>query len=170
MTFLVGFLGVILIISALWDSFETIVLPRRVTRDIGLARLFYRATWKLWSALLRPMREGSRRETWLGIYGSLSLILLLAVWATLLIIGFAALQWALGSQVMDASQPGPPGTGGRAGFVTDLYMSGTTFFTLGYGDVTPIATWPRAISVVEAGLGFAFLALIIGYLPPLTQA
>ena len=49
-------------------------------------------------------------------------------------------------------------------------MSGTTFFTLGLGDVVPRTALARAITVLEGGMGFAFLALVIGYLPILYQA
>jgi hypothetical protein len=45
-----------------------------------------------------------------------------------------------------------------------------TFFTLGYGDVTPRTGMARLIAVGEAGLGFGFLAVVIGYLPVLYQA
>jgi len=34
-------LGVVIILIVLGDAFETIILPRRVTRRVGLARLFY---------------------------------------------------------------------------------------------------------------------------------
>ena len=49
-------------------------------------------------------------------------------------------------------------------------MSGTNFFTLGLGDVTPTTTSARVLTTVEAGMGFGFLALVIGYLPVLSQA
>jgi hypothetical protein len=56
---------------------------------------------------------------------------------------------------------------GLGGYV---YFSGVTFFTLGYGDVTPIGTAGRALAVIETGLGFGFLAVVIGYLPVLYQS
>jgi len=56
-------------------------------------------------------------------------------------------------------------TGGPPGFQTDIYLSGTTFFTLGLGDVIPRSGLARALVVTEAGFGFGFLAAIIGYLP-----
>jgi Ion channel len=49
-------------------------------------------------------------------------------------------------------------------------MSGTTFFTLGLGDVTPTTTVARLLTVLETGMGFAFLALVIGYVPLISQA
>jgi Ion channel len=49
-------------------------------------------------------------------------------------------------------------------------MSGTTLFTLGLGDVTPASSFSRVLAVVEAGLGFGFLALVISYLPIVYQS
>jgi Ion channel len=155
-------LSTLLILAILLDAFEVVVLPRRVTRRIRFARLFYRLTWIPSAALARRISSSRRRETYLGFFGPLSLILLLCVWAVGLIIGFAALHWSLGSP-LDLSEA-------RQSFGTYAYLSGTTFFTLGYGDVTPSAPLGRALAVVEAGMGFAFLALIIGYLPVIYQA
>jgi len=55
-------------------------------------------------------------------------------------------------------------------FGTYLYMSGTTFITLGLGDVTPLTGMGRFLAVAEAGMGFLFLAMIIGYVPIIYQA
>src|SRR5712691_1810241 len=60
------------------------------------------------------------------------------------------------------------GTG--PGFAADVYMSGTTFFTLGLGDVVPRTPLAKTLTVVEAGTGFAFLAAVIGYFPVIYQA
>ena len=162
MEILVGISGFLLIAVIIWDAFEAIVLPRRVTRRLRLTRLFYRATWRSWSAIVRHLTSSKRRETYLSFYGPLSLILLLIVWATGMILGFAMLQAALGSALNDSK--------GSATFGTDLYMSGTNFFTLGLGDVTPRTTLARVITVIEAGTGFGFLALVIGYLPVMYSA
>ena len=40
--------GLLLLTTILWDAFETIILPRRVTRLFRLARFFYRSTWRPW--------------------------------------------------------------------------------------------------------------------------
>ncbi len=154
--------AVALICIVLWDIFETIVLPRRVTRHVRLTRLVYSLTWAPWSKVGRMIREADRRETFLSLYGPLALLFLLFVWATGLIVGFATIQWSLGSQLTSPY--------GHLGFTTDLYASGTTFFTLGLGDVVPNAGVARAVTVIEAGVGFGVLALVIGYLPVLYQA
>lgn len=159
MGFLVACVGIALVAGVLWDAFETVVLPRRVNRRVRLTRLFYRSTWRVWSAVAR--RSGGRSATFLSLYGPLSLILLLALWAAGLIIGFGLLQWGLGSNVVTS-------TGARS-LGTDLYVSGTTFFTLGLGDVVPTSTAARIVTVIEAGTGFGFLGLVITYVPVLYQ-
>ena len=82
MSILFGALGVILILIVLGDAFETIILPRRVTRRISLARLFYRLTWLFWSRMVRSLFSRRRQEDFLSWYGPLSLVLLLILWAT----------------------------------------------------------------------------------------
>lgn len=162
MNILMALVGLSMLAIVLWDAFETIILPRRVTRRLRLARLFYRSTWIPWSALARRLRPGNRRESFLSFFGPLSLLLLFGVWALGLIVGFAILHWAMGSPI---NVPG-----GTPGFWSDLYMSGTTFFTLGLGDVTPRGLLARAVTVVEGGVGFGFLAIVIAYLPVLYGA
>jgi hypothetical protein len=49
-------------------------------------------------------------------------------------------------------------------------MSGTTFLTLGLGDVLPHTPWGHALTVLEVGNGFGVLALVIGYVPVLYGA
>lgn len=154
-----GFLCIILILQ---DSFEAIVLPRRVTRRFRLSRMFYVSSWILWSGLARKMKPGNRRETYLSYFGPLSLILMLVIWAAVLVFAFALVQWGWGSAFHAPEN--------LVTFGTDLYMSGTTFITLGLGDVTPMDSLARALTVSEACTGFGFLALIIGYVPVIYQA
>jgi hypothetical protein len=150
------------ILIVLWDAFETIILPRRVTRRVRLAAFFFRGTWRPWRALALHIRKPRRREAVLGYYGPLSMLALLTLWAVVLVFAFATLEWSLGLPV-SAPEKQPD-------FATYLYMSGTDFFTLGLGDVTALPGFGRFLSVFEGGLGFGFLAIIIGYFPVLYQA
>jgi hypothetical protein len=154
--------GIALIMLVLWEGFETIVLPRRVTRRFRLTRFFYRSSWRPWLKMVKTLVPVRRRESWLSYFGPFSLLLLLGIWAGGLICGFALIHWALGSAVLTMD--------GRTGLLTDLYLSGTTFFTLGLGDVLPRTSMARLLVVVESGMGFGFLALVIGYLPALNQS
>ena len=149
--------GVAIFLIVIWDAFEAVILPRRVTRKFRLTRAFYRITWRTskFLASLFPVRK--TRETLLGFYGPISLLVLIGVWAIGLVLGFGLMQYGAGSAV-NAS-------GSQPGFGTDVYLSGTTFFTLGLGDVVPRSGLARALVVTEAGFGFGFLAAIIGYLP-----
>ena len=56
MKILAAIVGVILIFVVIQDSFESIVLPRRVSRRFRLSRMFYASTWMLWSSIGRKMR------------------------------------------------------------------------------------------------------------------
>ena len=160
MKLLIGSIGLCLIVIVLRDVFETIVLPRRVTRRFRLTRFFYRSVWQPWSALARIVRKQKRREILLSIFGPLSLLMLLIMWAVTLVFAFTLIHWAIGSKINSSD----------SGFLTDLYYSGTTFSTLGLGDVTPIGSAARVITVLEASMGLGLLALVIGYFPVLYQA
>jgi Ion channel len=162
----IGILSVLLLLIILWDVFETIILPRRITRRFRLARAFYLMTWQPWRAIARAIPWGNRRESFLSFFGPLSLLFLFGVWSFGIIVAFAGLHWANGSAVIvpAALQTHVPN------FWTDLYMSGTTMFTLGLGDVTPANSVARGITILEAGIGFGFLAVVISYLPVLYGA
>ncbi len=99
----------------------------------------------------------------LSWFGPASVILLFTVWALVLVVSFGVAQWALGSPMNTPSAVAP-------GFWDYLYFSGVTFFTLGFGDLTPQGASGRILAVFEAGIGFGFLAVVISYLPVLYQA
>ena len=149
--------GLLIILTVLLDAFETIVLPRKVQRAFRLTSWFYRHTWVPWVRLSRLIRVNSWRENFLGYFGPFSLILLLVFWAIGLIFGFTLLQFGLGEHLRLGNEP--------INFGVLLYHSGETFFTLGYGDITPTSGVARTLAVMEAGMGFAFLGVVVGYLP-----
>ncbi|HEX8713391.1 MAG TPA: potassium channel family protein [Terracidiphilus sp.] len=153
-------------IACLWivllDAFQTIILPRRATGRFRLTRLFYVATWRPWRFLARGIRSTRKRETALSYFGPLSLILLLVLWAGVMVVGFGFLFYAIGSPFKDIAQ--------QSSFRSDLYVSGTTIFTLGLGDVTPLSAAARVLTILEAGTGLGFLAMVMGYFPVLYSA
>jgi hypothetical protein len=149
--------GVAIFLIVLWDAFEAIILPRRVTRRFRLARFYYRFTWGTWKLYARFIPSRKAREAFLGFFGPISLFFLIGVWAVGLVISFGMMQYGAGSAVNVS--------GMNPSFYTDLYLSGTTFFTLGLGDVIPKSGLARLMVVAEAGFGFGFLAAVIGYLP-----
>jgi hypothetical protein len=89
-------------------------------------------------------------------------MVLLVLWAGLLIFAFAMIYHGLGDR-FQADR-------GSIGFGALLYMSGSTFFTLGLGDITSTDPLARFYMILETGTGYIFLALIITYMPVLHQA
>lgn len=156
-----GWLGVVfsvvLILVVLSDAFVTILLPRRVSRKIRLTRLYYHLTWPLWRRVALSFRLPKRRFALLSYFAPLSLPVLFGAWAVGLILGFATLHTSLGTTMNGMREGGT--------FEEYFYFSGVTFLTLGYGDVSPQEPMGRALAVLEAGVGFGFLAIVIGYVP-----
>ena len=151
-----------MILGILVEGFETIVVPRRVVHRFRYTRLYYRVSWRIWRRLASLLPTAKLREAMLSWFGPLSLLGLFASWALGLVFSFALLHWSIGSPVISPEK--------SASFGTYLYMSGVTFFTLGYGDVYPLAGVGRALAVAETGMGFSFLAGLVGYLPLFSQA
>ena len=149
--------GVVVFLIVLWDAFESIILPRRVTRRFRLTRFYFLFTWNSWRFYARLIPSRKAKETFLGFFGPLSLLVLIGVWAIGLVFAFGLMQYGAGSAVNLS--------GSTSSLYTDIYLSGTTFFTLGLGDVVPRSGIARFLVVTEAGIGFGFLAAVIGYLP-----
>jgi hypothetical protein len=87
------------------------------------------------------------------------MVALFAAWSGALILAFGVLHWSIQDRSRHPLSP-----------VTEqIYLSGVTFFTLGYGDIVPHTAAARFAAVVEAGTGLGFIAVVIGYLPVLYQ-
>jgi hypothetical protein len=154
--------GLLAIGTVLLDAFETIILPRRASGKIRLTRLFYVLTWGPWAAVVGRFRNRRLRESGFSFYGPLSLLFLMALWAVGLVFGFGLMFYGLGAPLHDPLGLHPLHTG--------IYISGTTLFTLGLGDIIPLNHWARDLVIIEAGTGLGFVAVVIGYLPVLYQA
>src|SRR2546426_12093182 len=136
--------GALWIAVIMWDAFEAIVLPRRVTRRLRPARMFYRVTWRVWSSVPRRMRPGGRRETFLSFYGPLSLLVLLAAWAASLVTAFAMVQAGVGPRRQ---------VGGEGAFLRHLHMRGRQLFSPGLRAGDPLSLVRHAVGQVEGGVG-----------------
>ncbi len=155
--------GLLFCLGTIVDAFQTIILPRRPTGRFRITRIFYIVTWKPWAAIARHAGNPKVREQIYSTYGPGSLLLLLVLWAVLLVTGFALLFFAMGSPFVDTMA-----TANYLGhFRTDLYVSGTTLFTLGLGDVVPRTLAARALIICESATGLGLVALVIGYVPVL---
>jgi hypothetical protein len=148
----------VLIIAILHDAFEVMLLPRRVKNKTRIVRYFFDATWAVWSAIGRRVRNEERRNNFLSLYGPLSLVLMLLFWAAGLIFAFGGVFAGVQAPQFSLYE-----------WLNDAYLSGVTFFTLGYGDIVPHSGLSKLTAVVEAGTGLGFIALVIGYLPVIYQ-
>ncbi len=156
-------IGLLFCTGVVLDAFQTIILPRRPVGHFRITKFFYILTWLPWRAIARTTRNPKAREQLYSWYGPGSLLLLLMVWAFLLVTGFGLLFFGLHTPFADAMA----GTSALDRLRTDLYLSGTTLFTLGIGDVLPRSLAARALVVIESGTGLGFVALVIGYVPVL---
>jgi hypothetical protein len=154
--------GLLLWCGVLWDGFATIILPRTVAPMRRLSGRFYRWSWGLWAAVARRIRRPELRLSFLAVYGPLSVMLLLNLWASLMIVAFVLIYQGLGPRFLSAA--------GNLGFGTLLYTSGSIFLTLGLGDVNAADSIARLFILLEAASGYIFLALVITYMPVLEQA
>jgi len=157
---LLALAGALLILAMLQDTFEVVLLPRRIRRRVRIMRAFFAVTWGAWAALGQLALPGRRREAFLGVYGPLAMMALFGLWALGIMAGFGLLQWALARQFN-------PALGSLADF---MLGSGDAFFTLGYNPATFHASWLHALVLLEAGVGFSFIAVTISYLPVLHQS
>lgn len=160
--------GLVCCLSVALDAFRTIILPRRPTGRFHITRTFLTVTWTPWVAVTERMKHAKTREQAYSVYGPLSLLLLLLVWALLLVLGFGLFFFAMGSPFADSIVGA--GAGAWTRFGSDLYVSGTTLGTLGLGDVLPRTPLSRCLIISEAIVGLGLVALVIGYLPVLYQA
>jgi hypothetical protein len=155
--------GIACIFIALLDAFQTVILPRRAIGRFRITRIFYILTWWPWSHVAGCIRDARKRETAFSYYGPLSLLLLIVIWAGALVFGFALILYSLRLPFSDPLHA-------HANFASDIYLSGTTLFTLGLGDITPHSSPARFLLVLESGMGLGFLAMVIGYFPVLYGA
>jgi Ion channel len=155
-------LGVLLWCAVLWDGFATVILPRTVDPKRRLSSRVTRWSWRLWASMGRSIHQPGLRLTFLAVFGPLAAIFLLALGGGLIIVAFALIFHGLGLRFQTPSGPGE--------FSTMLYMSGSTFLTLGLADLSSADPIGRIFVVLEAASGYTFLALMISYMPVLDQA
>ncbi len=151
--------GVILLMATVADSVSTLLVGRGLTARWRPTRVFYDRSWWLWRRIGRTIKSPLRRERFLAAFGPLSLLALLVIWLTGLMLGWALIYRADNSALH-----------GVSGFASDVYYSGTSLLTLGFGDIVAESTAIRLLTLVEAVSGLGTIALVISYLPALYGA
>jgi ion channel len=143
-------LGVGMIGLAARDVFDALFHPEgRGT----FARLISRAVWWLF-------RRPGPHPGLFPLAGPVALISVIAIWASLLVVGWAVIYWPHLPEGFSFSQATAP----SGSFVEALHISLVTLTTLGFGDVTPHAPALRLLVPLEGLLGFGLLSASISWL------
>ena len=147
-------LGILILAVAFYDVFQSVVLPRPSIGKLRIAPWILRPLWATWRWLGTRESRIERRENWLGTFGPVGLLALLALWSLSSILGYALLIDAIPDQI----QPPPQD------FWTSLYFSASTLLPLSYGEILPIGAMARLVIVAESATGVALIALVISLL------
>jgi Ion channel len=154
--------GVLILVVTLLDVFRTMVMPRASKSRYRLSRFLFLGMWLPWRWIAMRARSEQGRERILAGAAPMSLFVLLAGWAALAILGYGLILWS------PAFVDGVHGANDKS-LATAVYFSGTSLFTIGFGDVVATGA-ARAIVIVEGATGLGLVAVVIAYLPVLYQA
>jgi ion channel len=153
--------GIVVLLWALLDVFRTLVMPRAARGRFRLSRILFQPMWLPWRWLGVRRKTVQARERVLAAAAPFFFFVLLVGWVFLAVLGYAVILWSAG--FADGVRPGD------GSFGTAVYLSGSSLFTLGFGDV--VATgWTRAVVVIAGATGLGLFAVVIAYLPVLYQA
>lgn len=155
MNLLLQLAGVGIIISTLIDIYLTVLFHRLGSSVISMP--LNRGIWWLFRLAVRVIPGKSDRL--LAHSGSTMIVAILAVWAALLITGFALIILPELGSAIQASEGQTP-----TDFITALYYSGFSLTTLGTGDLVPKTATYRLLTLFEAVLGFSSFTITITYL------
>src|SRR5256714_1923946 len=144
-------LGLLLIGLVLYDVFQAVIVPRPSTSGLGFARYIVAVSWRVWRRYGESISRADKRERRLGAYAPFVLVFLLFFWGAVLILGYRLVLDGLRDQVT----PRPPD------LWTSLYFAGTSFITIGFGDVTPVGPAARVVALAAGATGLVLVALAI---------
>lgn len=152
--------GAVIVITVLLDVFQSIVTPRPVGGMFRVGRYVLLGSWSACRWLSFRIADPARREALLGSFGPFSVVVGLALWVLLLMVGYGLILDALRDEI----RPQPPGLG------TSIYFAGTSMLTIGFGDFVATQTPARFVSLVAGATGLGVFALVVTFLFSLTAA
>jgi hypothetical protein len=153
--FLAFAFGAYIVVLTALSAVRTFLLPRAAPDPIaGIVFRGLRFIFELWS---RPQRSYTERDRVLAYFSPVGLLVLLAMWLALALIGYTFMFWALDVQI--------PGLNPWEAAFT---VSGSSLFTLGYATVETLPQ--KILTFSEAAIGPLLIALLIGYMPTIYGA
>ena len=147
LVFLLGLLTVILTLSS---ALSTFVLPRAARSQLN--RIVFGVLRRIFNFIMHFAKTYSRRDAIMAYYAPIGLMLLLPTWYLLILLGYAAMFWALG--------------------IGDLFavfrLSGSSLISLGFDASETLFVTILVFS--EAMIGLILVAMLIAYLPTMYSA
>jgi hypothetical protein len=151
--FLAGVTGLALLVAALADVFQSVIVPRSVGGRYRPSVLLSRRGWRIWRDAALRLRDAERREDTLALFAPSILMLFLAAWVAMLIVGYGLVFWALRAELRPHPSLG-----------SAIYFAGTTLTTIGYGDIVPVAPLTRLVALCAAASGLGVVAIVATFL------
>ena len=148
---IVGVLGAAVVATTLFSAIRTVVVPRAL--HVRLTAWTFKSLRALFLRSLGRDLDYERADRRLSLHAPVALVMLPLSWLTLVLIGFAAIYFAMGVS---------------GGLTRAIELSGSSLTTLGF--VQPKNTATALVSFAEASLGLFLLALMITYLPAMYQS
>lgn len=141
--------GAVLVSFTLLSALRIFVLPRPASDR--LARVVLRLVRQSFNLRVRFVGGYSQADEIMALYAPVSLLALLFFWLSLILIGYAAMFWAVGEPPWQA-----------------VVISGSSLLTLGSEQPNTVAG--TLLSFSEAAIGMLLAALLISYLPTIYAA
>jgi len=146
-------LGAATVALTLYDVFQGVVVPRWTGRKWRLAPHLVAWLWPRWKLIawrMRGQRAQTQRNDWLASFAPTMLVVLLASWVGLLILGYGLMLFALRGQIHNEHS-----------FGDALYFAGVSLLTIGFGDIFPLSTFARIVVLSAGASGMVVTALVI---------
>jgi hypothetical protein len=145
--------GVAIVAFNLFDVFVSVILPRQSQVWWRASVRLVRSSWPLWKRVAGRIADIERREDFLGVYAPLMLVAFLFLWGFACIVGYGLVLYGLRTQLRPVADLGEA-----------LYLSGTSFLTIGYGDIVPKGGLARVVGIAAGASGFAVIAIVTSFL------
>jgi hypothetical protein len=136
--------GVTLVWIVVSSAIRTVIVPRGEV--VVLTRAVFRMVRRAFAVFARDAHTYERRDRIMARYAPTSLMLLPIVWASGVLVGFAAIYWAIDDDEWEV-----------------LLLSGSSLTTLGFQRAEHDTV--MMVSVLEALIGLGLVALLITFLP-----
>jgi hypothetical protein len=142
--------GLLVVILTLFSALSTFVLPRAARSQLN--RIVFGTLRRVINFILHFAKTYQRQDAIMAYYAPIGLMLLVPTWYALILLGYAAMYWAMGVEDWFAV----------------FHLSGSSLFTLGFESSNEF--WVSFLVFSEAMLGLILVALLIAYLPTMYSA